>query len=144
MQSGSCQANAKTRESSRGLHNKYLFSFINKYLSPTIFRMRLPRQAIEMMTKTMALELAKNNIRANLVAPGAIETDMNRDLKEDKDKLEKVRKKIPVGRLGSAEEVADVVEFLASPKASYVTGTTFFVDGGMTLYPSLRGGSGAT
>ena len=90
-----------------------------------------------MMTKTMALELAKNNIRANLVAPGAIETDMNRDLKEDKDKLEKVLKKIPVGRLGSAEEVADVVEFLASPKASYVTGTTLFVDGGMTLYPSF-------
>ena len=52
-------------------------------------------------------------------------------------KLEKVLKKIPVGRLGSAEEVADVVEFLASPKASYVTGTTFFVDGGMTLYPSF-------
>lgn len=95
------------------------------------------KAAIEMMTKTMALELAKNNIRANLVAPGAIETDMNRDLKEDKDKLEKVLKKIPVGRLGSAEEVADVVEFLASPKASYVTGTTFFVDGGMTLYPSF-------
>jgi glucose 1-dehydrogenase len=98
-----------------------------------------------MMTKTMALELAKNNIMANLVAPGAIETDMNRDLKEEKDKLEKeekdklekVLKKIPVGRLGSAEEVADVVEFLASPKASYVTGTTFFVDGGMTLYPSF-------
>lgn len=95
------------------------------------------KAAIEMMTKTMALELAKNNIRANLVSPGAIETDMNRDLKEDKDKLEKVLKKIPVGRLGSAEEVADVVEFLASPKASYVTGTTFFVDGGMTLYPSF-------
>jgi glucose 1-dehydrogenase len=95
------------------------------------------KAGIEMMTKTMALELAKSNIRANLVAPGAIETDMNRDLKEDKDKLEKVLKKIPVGRLGSAEEVADVVEFLASPKASYVTGTTFFVDGGMTLYPSF-------
>lgn len=95
------------------------------------------KAGIEMMTKTMALELAKDNIRANLVAPGAIETDMNRDLKEDKDKLEKVLKKIPVGRLGSAEEVADVVEFLASPKASYVTGTTFFIDGGMTLYPNF-------
>jgi glucose 1-dehydrogenase len=81
----------------------------------------------------MALELARNNIRANSVAPRAIKSKMKRDLKEDKYKLEKVLKKIPVGRLGSAEEVADVVVFLAPPKASYVTGTTFFVDGGMTL-----------
>jgi glucose 1-dehydrogenase len=90
-----------------------------------------------MMTKTMALELAKSGIRANLVAPVAIETDMNRDLKDDKNKLETVLRRIPVGRVGRSEEVANVVEFLASPKARYVTGTTFFVDGGMTLYPSF-------
>jgi glucose 1-dehydrogenase len=95
------------------------------------------KAGIEMMTKTMALELAKNNIRANLVAPGAIETDMNRELKENKSELENVLKRIPIGRVGSPEEVANVVEFLASNKASYVTGATFFVDGGMTLYPSF-------
>ena len=44
---------------------------------------------------------------------------------------------IPIGRIGSADEIASVVEFIASDKASYVTGTTFFVDGGMTLYPSI-------
>jgi glucose 1-dehydrogenase len=90
-----------------------------------------------MMTKTMALELAKKNIRANLVAPGAIQTDMNRALKE-KDARESVLKQIPIGRVGSPEEVTDVVEFLASDKASYVTGTTFYVDGGMTLYPASK------
>jgi glucose 1-dehydrogenase len=95
------------------------------------------KAGIEMMTKTMALELAKKNIRANLVAPGAIQTDMNRELKENKDALESVLKQIPIGRIGNPEEVADVVEFLASDKASYVTGTTFYVDGGMTLYPSF-------
>jgi glucose 1-dehydrogenase len=95
------------------------------------------KAGIEMMTKTMALELAKKKIRANLVAPGAIQTDMNRELKENKDALESVLKQIPIGRVGSPEEVADVVEFLASDKASYVTGTTFYVDGGMTLYPGF-------
>jgi len=95
------------------------------------------KAGIEMMTKTMALELAKDNIRANVIAPGAIETDMNMELKENEDELNKVLKRIPIGRIGQAEEVANVVEFLASDKASYVTGTTFFVDGGMTLYPSF-------
>jgi glucose 1-dehydrogenase len=95
------------------------------------------KAGIEMMTKTMALELARKNIRANLVAPGAIQTAMNRELKESKDALESVLKQIPIGRVGSPEEVADVVEFLASDKASYVTGTTFYVDGGMTLYPGF-------
>jgi glucose 1-dehydrogenase len=95
------------------------------------------KAGLEMMTKTMALELAKDNIRANLVAPGAIETDMNRELKENKSELEKVLKRIPIGRVGGPEEVANVVKFLASDDASYITGATFFVDGGMTLYPSF-------
>jgi glucose 1-dehydrogenase len=96
------------------------------------------KAGIEMMTKTMALELARHNIRANLVAPGAIETDMNKELEEDAQELKRTLEKIPLQRMGSAEEVANVVEFLASEKASYVTGATFFVDGGMTLYPSFE------
>jgi len=89
------------------------------------------------MTKTMALELAGHNIRANLVAPGAILTEMNSELIDNKTEMESIIKKIPMGRAGNADEVANIVEFLASDKASYVTGTTFFVDGGMTLYPSF-------
>lgn len=95
------------------------------------------KAGIEMMTKTMALELAQYNIRANLVAPGAIMTEMNRELKENKQEMENVVQKIPMKRIGNPDEVANIVEFLASDKASYVTGTTFFVDGGMTLYPSF-------
>lgn len=95
------------------------------------------KAGIEMMTKTMALELAQDNIRVNAVAPGAIETDMNQELKEDKAELNKVLKRIPLRRIGTPEEIANMVEFLASDKASYVTGSTFFVDGGMTLYPAF-------
>jgi len=95
------------------------------------------KAGIEMMTKTMALELASKNVRANLVAPGAILTEMNRELVENTYEMERVIHKIPMGRVGNAEEVANIVEFLASDKASYVTGTTFFVDGGITLYPSF-------
>ena len=95
------------------------------------------KAGIEMMTKTMALELAKDNIRVNLVAPGAIDTDMNTILRNNKPELENVLKLIPMGKVGSADDVANVVEFLASNKASYVTGASYFVDGGMTLYPSF-------
>ena len=62
---------------------------------------------------------------------------MNIGLKENSAELKKTLKQIPIGRIGSPEEVANVVEFLASDKASYVTGASFFVDGGMTLYPGF-------
>src|SRR5438105_5994979 len=95
------------------------------------------KAGIEMMTKTMALELAQDGIRVNSVAPGAIETDMNEELKDDQLKLKSVLRRIPLGRIGTPEEVANVVEFLASDKASYITGSSFLVDGGMTLYPAF-------
>ena len=95
------------------------------------------KAGIEMMTKTMALELAQHNIRVNAVAPGAIATDMNEELKEDKAELNNVLRRIPLRRIGTPEEIANMVEFLASDKASYITGSTFFVDGGMTLYPAF-------
>jgi glucose 1-dehydrogenase len=95
------------------------------------------KAGIEMMSKTMALELAQDNIRVNVVAPGAIETAMNKELKDNKAELTKVLRRIPLRRIGTPEEVANMVEFLASDKASYVTGSTFFVDGGMTLYPAF-------
>lgn len=95
------------------------------------------KAGMEMMTKTMALELAEDNIRVNVVAPGAIETDMNKDLKNDEAELANVLRRIPLRRIGAPEEVADMVEFLASDRAGYVTGSTFFVDGGMTLYPAF-------
>ena len=95
------------------------------------------KAGIEMMTKTMALELAQDNIRVNAVAPGAIATEMNEELKEDKAELNNVLRRIPLRRIGSPEDIANMVEFLASDKARYITGSSFFVDGGMTLYPAF-------
>jgi glucose 1-dehydrogenase len=90
------------------------------------------KAGVEMMTKTLASDLAKSNIRANAVAP------MNILLDENETARHKTLTQIPMGRIGSAEEVANAVEFLASDKASYITGTTLYVDGGMTLYPSFQ------
>jgi glucose 1-dehydrogenase len=92
---------------------------------------------IEMLTKSMALELARKGIRVNAVAPGAISTDMNRKLLSNKDKLQDMIDQIPMGRIGEPNDVADLVVYLASEKAMYITGSTFFVDGGLTLYPTF-------
>jgi 3-oxoacyl-[acyl-carrier protein] reductase len=78
------------------------------------------------LTKTVSHEVARRGITVNAVAPGFIETDMTRDLLTD------VVKAIPARRAGQPEEVAAAVRFLASDDAAYVTGTTLFVDGGMS------------
>ena len=78
------------------------------------------------MTKTVAHEVARRGITVNAVAPGFIETDMTKDLPED------VVKAVPARRAGKPEEVAAAVRFLASDDAAYVTGTTLFVDGGLS------------
>ncbi len=77
-------------------------------------------------TKTVAVEVARRGVTVNAVAPGFIETDMTRDL------AEAVVDHIPARRVGQPEEVAAAVRFLASDAASYVTGTTLYVDGGMS------------
>src|ERR671938_732681 len=88
---------------------------------------------MQMLTKTIALELAEKGIRINGIAPGAIATDMNKELLENQEKKEKKEQGIPVHRIGQPEEIAKVALFLASEDASYVAGTTIYVDGGLTL-----------
>ncbi|MCK9611873.1 MAG: beta-ketoacyl-ACP reductase [Bacteroidales bacterium] len=78
------------------------------------------------MTKALAQEVGKKNVTVNAVAPGYIRTDMTKDLDENM-----LKQMIPVGRFGTAEEVAEVVGFLASEKASYVTGEVISVNGGI-------------
>jgi len=77
-------------------------------------------------TKALAQEIAKRNITVNAVAPGFIETDMTSDL--DQSELKKL---VPLNRFGKAEEVADLICFLASPKSSYITGETININGGI-------------
>jgi glucose 1-dehydrogenase len=86
---------------------------------------------IRMLTKTLAMELAPHRINVNGIAPGAIATPMNADVLGDKSAMASVVKEIPWGRFGTAEEVAGLAAFLASDDADYVTGTTYFMDGGL-------------
>lgn len=82
-------------------------------------------------TKSLALEVATRSITVNAVAPGLIDTDMTRKLTDQQ--REAALGQIPMGRMGSAAEVAGVVGFLASPLAAYVTGETIHVNGGMYM-----------
>jgi NAD(P)-dependent dehydrogenase (short-subunit alcohol dehydrogenase family) len=87
------------------------------------------------LTKVMALELAQHGITVNSVAPGEIATPMTGN--EDVDPTTISRPGIPAGRPGSAHEVAAAIAFLASDEASYVTGESFVVDGGMLLMAAM-------
>jgi glucose 1-dehydrogenase len=89
---------------------------------------------IRMLMRDLAVELSPHGITVNNVAPGAIETEMNRPLLDDKPRLERLLGQIPLGRMGKPEDVAAVVAFLASADADYVTGATYFVDGGLTFH----------
>ena len=84
------------------------------------------------LTKTLARELATRGITVNAVAPGFIETDMTATLSEDI--RAELLKQIPLARLGSPKDVANVVKFLASESAGYLTGQVLHVDGGMVMY----------
>lgn len=89
---------------------------------------------LKMLTRNLATELAPLNIRINNVAPGAIATPINKSLMENPELLNNVLKNIPMKKLGKPEDVAAVVAFLASADAEYVTGSTYFVDGGLTYH----------
>jgi len=88
------------------------------------------KAGINALTVTLSREEARNNIRVNAVAPGAIDTPMNAPLKSDPKVLDKVMALIPMRRLGRPEEVAQAVVFLLSEQASYITGHVLWVTGG--------------
>jgi glucose 1-dehydrogenase len=98
----------------------------------------ISKGGMENMTKTLALEYADRNIRVNAVGPGAIVTPINNAWINDPKARGEVESHIPMGRPGTAEEIAGVFAFLASDEASYITGQTLFACGGLTLYPEFR------
>jgi glucose 1-dehydrogenase len=95
---------------------------------------------VMMLMKSMAQELAPKKIRVNSIAPGAIKTAINRAAWESPEAEAELLKLIPEGRVGLPEDIARAAVWLASDASDYVTGTTLFVDGGMTLYPGFATG----
>ncbi|MEM8780061.1 MAG: glucose 1-dehydrogenase [Cyanobacteria bacterium P01_G01_bin.49] len=103
---------------------------------PTYISYSMSKGAMGNMTKTLALEYAPQGIRVNAIAPGATATPINSWV-DDPQKKEQVESHIPMGRVGTSEEMAAITAFLASDDAAYITGQTLFVDGGLTLYPDF-------
>jgi glucose 1-dehydrogenase len=87
---------------------------------------------LRMLTRTIAVELAPHGITVNNIAPGAVETPMDAPLEEHPDQMEKLLSEIPLGWMGKPEEIASLAVYLASDASTYVTWSTFFIDGGMT------------
>jgi NAD(P)-dependent dehydrogenase (short-subunit alcohol dehydrogenase family) len=98
------------------------------------------KAGLAMLTKTLAQEAAPHGIRVLAIAPGAIRTPINRAVWSDPQAMKDLLKKIPLNRIGEADEVANLAVVLLSDIASYVTGGTVFVDGGMTDYPDFAHG----
>ena len=92
------------------------------------------------LMKSMAQELAPFRIRVNSVGPGAIRTPINRAAWSNPEAYAALMKLVPYKRIGEPEDIAQAVVWLASDASDYVTGTTLFVDGGMTLYPGFATG----
>ena len=89
---------------------------------------------VRMLTRTLAVELGPLGIAINSIAPGAIETPINTKLLNDPVKLKSLVGHIPLGRLGKPGDVAGLAVFLASSDSDYVTGTTYLIDGGLTVF----------
>jgi NAD(P)-dependent dehydrogenase (short-subunit alcohol dehydrogenase family) len=93
----------------------------------------MTKAAILSMTKTLAFELAGSKIRVNAIAPGLVKTRFASAIVENEDLAKEVMRKTPLGRCGEPDEIAGGAVFLASDAASYLTGHTLVIDGGMTI-----------
>jgi len=113
------------------VHEVIPWAFQNNYAAS--------KGGIGMLMRSLAQEVAQDRIRVNAVAPGAIRTKINQAAWETPEKLNELLKLIPYGRIGEPDDISRAVVWLASDDSDYVTGTTLFVDGGMTLYPEFRG-----
>jgi glucose 1-dehydrogenase len=95
---------------------------------------------VMLMMKSIAQEVAPYRIRVNSICPGAIRTPINREAWDTPEAYQALLKLIPYKRIGEIEDIGRVAVFLASDDADYIHGASFFVDGGMTLYPGFEAG----
>ncbi|KAA8922626.1 SDR family oxidoreductase [Thermoplasma sp.] len=98
------------------------------------------KAGLSMFTKALAQELSDYGIRVVAIAPGAIKTPINKDVWGNPESLKDLLDKIAMPRLGEVDDIGQAAVFLASDLASYITGTTLLVDGGMALYPDFKHG----
>ncbi|UII24488.1 glucose 1-dehydrogenase [Fulvivirga maritima] len=95
------------------------------------------KAGILMFVKTLAQELGPHKIRVNALSPGAIKTDINKDVWSDEEANKKLKELIPYGRIGEPEDIGKAAVWLASDDSDYMHGQTLYIDGGMTLYPGF-------
>ena len=95
------------------------------------------KAGVKLFSQTVAKELAPKGVRVVNIAPGAIETPINKFVLDDPEALRGVIGEIALGRMGKPEEVAATVSWVASDEGAYVTGTTIVIDGGISLYPNF-------
>ncbi len=98
------------------------------------------KAGLSMFTKTLAQELAEFGVRVVAIAPGAIKTPINKDVWGNPESLKDLLEKIAMPRLGEPDDIGKAAVFLASDLASYITGVTISVDGGMLIYPAFKHG----
>jgi glucose 1-dehydrogenase len=122
------------REGQRGGRIINISSVHEELAFPNFAAYCASKGALRMLTRNLAVELGPLGIAVNNIAPGAIETPINTNLLHDPGKLSALLTHIPTGRLGKPGDVASLAVFLASDEASYVTGSTFFVDGGLSVF----------
>ena len=103
--------------------------------APNLTHYCVSKAGVEMLTKQMALELAPHGVRVNAIAPGLIETDLNRaDIAQAEFRQGRLAR-IPLGKIGAPDDVVGAVVYLASnDEASLVTGASLFIDGGQTIW----------
>jgi glucose 1-dehydrogenase len=119
-----------------GRHGKIInISSVHEELAfPNFAAYCASKGGVRMLTRTLAVELGPIGITINSIAPGAIETPINTTLLNDPVKLQSLVRQIPLGRLGKPNDVAGLAVFLASSDSDYVTGTTYMIDGGLTVF----------
>ena len=134
-----CAQHALAHFVARGGGNIINCSSVHQIIpKPGYLAYSISKGAMANLTRTLALEFAGRGIRVNAVGPGAIDTPMNAAWTGDAKKRSAVEAHIPLGRPGTAEEIAAVFAFLASDDASYITGQTIFACGGLTLFGEFR------
>jgi len=108
---------------------------------PSFVHYAASKGGVKLLTQTLAMEYASKGIRVNAIGPGGIDTPINAKSLSNPEQRKEDEKMIPMGYIGSPDEIANVAAWLASNQSSYVTGTTIFADGGLLLYPTLNEGN---